>query len=70
MQNLVFPVTLRADRASMNIDGAGAPLQPGMSVSVEIRTGKRRILEYLFSPLPTRAAAGSGCRSNTIPRGG
>ena len=24
---------------------------PGMAVSVEIKTGKRRILEYLFSPL-------------------
>jgi hemolysin D len=27
------------------------PLTPGMAVSVEIATGHRRILEYIFSPL-------------------
>jgi hemolysin D len=27
------------------------PLSPGMAVSVEIATGKRRILDYLFSPI-------------------
>lgn len=51
MQNLVFPVTLVTERTSMNIDGVEVPLTPGMAVSVEVKTGKRRILEYLFSPL-------------------
>jgi hemolysin D len=50
-QNLVFPVTLRADQAFMAVDGEEIPLTPGMGVTVEIKTGKRRILEYLFSPL-------------------
>lgn len=35
----------------MNIDGQRVPLTPGMTVSVEIATGNRRILEYVFSPL-------------------
>ncbi|MGJ0532788.1 HlyD family type I secretion periplasmic adaptor subunit [Methylocystis sp.] len=50
-QNLVFPVTLRSERSTMNIDGVDVPLSPGMGVTVEIKTGRRRILEYLFSPL-------------------
>ena len=50
-QNLVFPVTLALTKKTMNVDGALVPLVPGMAVTVEIKTGRRRILEYLFSPL-------------------
>jgi hemolysin D len=50
-QNLVFPVTLTMDRTSMNSEGADVPLVPGMAVTVEIKTGTRRILSYLFSPI-------------------
>jgi hemolysin D len=56
MQNLVFPVTLMTERNAMTIDGADVPLSPGMAVTVEIKTGKRRILEYLFSPLVETAS--------------
>ena len=35
----------------MNVDGQLMPLKPGMAVTVEIATGRRRILEYVFSPL-------------------
>jgi hemolysin D len=56
VQSLVFPVTLQAERAAMNIDGVEVPLSPGMAVTVEIKTGKRRILEYLFSPLVETAS--------------
>ena len=27
------------------------PLSPGMAVTVEIKTGTRRLLEYFFSPI-------------------
>jgi hemolysin D len=50
-QNLVFPVTLELLATAIEADGARVPLSPGMAVSVEIKTGSRRILEYLFSPL-------------------
>jgi hemolysin D len=50
-QNLVFPVTLSLARKSMDVDGASIPLRPGMAATVEVKTGKRRILEYVFSPL-------------------
>lgn len=56
VQNLVFPVTLLSQKGVMNIDGVDVPLLPGMAVSVEIKTGKRRILEYLFSPLVETAS--------------
>lgn len=36
---------------SMMVDGVRRPLQPGMSVTAEIRTGGRSIAEYLLSPL-------------------
>ncbi len=51
VQNLVYPVTLHMHRTSMASDGAEVPLVPGMAVTVEIKTGTRRILSYLFSPL-------------------
>ena len=51
MQNLVFPVTIKPDTTLIEVDGRNMPLSPGMAVTVEVKTGKRRILEYLFSPL-------------------
>jgi hemolysin D len=51
MQNLVFPVTLKPDTTLIGVDGTNIPLQAGMATTVEIRTGSRRILEYIFSPL-------------------
>jgi hemolysin D len=56
VQNLVFPVTLHTQKAGMSVDGLEVPLTPGMAVTVEIKTGKRRILEYLFSPLVETAS--------------
>jgi hemolysin D len=55
-QNLVFPVTLHPERDYMTIDGKRTPLTPGMAVTVEIATGSRRILEYVFSPLVETAS--------------
>jgi hemolysin D len=55
-QNLVFPVTLVPNGQSMDVEGVSVPLSPGMAVTVEIRTGSRRILEYVFSPLVETAS--------------
>jgi hemolysin D len=35
----------------MKVDGRVEMLRPGMAVTAEIKTGSRRILEYLLSPL-------------------
>ena len=39
------------DRTSLNIEGEERVLGPGMAVTAEIKTGSRRILSYLLSPL-------------------
>lgn len=50
-QNLVYPATFHLDATSMQADGTDVQLLSGMSVTVEIKTGSRRILDYLISPL-------------------
>jgi hemolysin D len=50
-RNLVFPVTIVMDRAVIEADGKAVPLSPGMTASVEIQTGRRRVLDYVLSPL-------------------
>lgn len=48
---LVFPAELKLFTETLEVDGAAHQLQPGMTVSAELKTGKRRIIEYLLSPL-------------------
>jgi hemolysin D len=55
-QNLVFPATIRLVRNSIEIDGREVALTPGMAVTVEIKTGQRRVIDYLLSPLREVAA--------------
>jgi len=38
------------------VDGKPVLMSPGMTVSAEIKTGNRRILEYVFSPLSETAS--------------
>lgn len=51
MQNLVFPVTITIDKPELVVHGRRIAMSPGMTVTTEVKTGSRRILEYLFSPL-------------------
>jgi hemolysin D len=51
VQNLVYPVVVQPTQTDILVDGKVVPLTPGMTVTIEIKTGQRRILEYLFSPL-------------------
>jgi len=44
-------VTVALDETTMLIDGAAVPLAPGMTVTVEIKTDSRRIIDYFVSPL-------------------
>jgi hemolysin D len=46
-----YPATLMLSQKNMLIDGKRIPLSPGMNVSAEIKTGKRRIIEFLLSPV-------------------
>ena len=49
--SFVFPVTLNLEASAMKIDGAVVPLAPGMTVTAEIKTDSRRIIDYLLSPI-------------------
>jgi hemolysin D len=51
IQNLFFPVTLALEKSTISTDGGEIPISNGMTVTVEIKTGDRRIVDYLFSPL-------------------
>ncbi|MEY2860683.1 MAG: hypothetical protein RL392_1141 [Pseudomonadota bacterium] len=46
-----YPAILTLDKRDMVIDGKHIPISPGMNVTAEIKTGKRRIIEFLLSPV-------------------
>jgi len=50
-QELVYAARLALDRTQMDIDGKMVNLEPGMAVTAEIKTGKRRVIQYVLSPL-------------------
>ena len=56
-QSLVFPATLRMMKRSMLVDGEEIQLSPGMAATVEIKTGARRAIDYVLSPLREVVAA-------------
>lgn len=48
---LVYTSRVSMDRATMQVEGKQVHLTPGMAVTVEIKTGQRRVVEFLLSPL-------------------
>ena len=50
-QELVYSVRVSLDRTQMQIEDNLVNLSPGMAVTVEIKTGTRKIISYLLSPL-------------------
>jgi hemolysin D len=49
--NATFPATLTLSQSNINIDGKQVRLTPGMNLTAEIKTGRRRVVEYLLSPI-------------------
>lgn len=50
-RGLLYRAVIQLDETDMVVDGKSRRLEPGMSVSAEIKTGKRTILSYLLSPV-------------------
>jgi hemolysin D len=50
-RGLLYKTDVALDRSSLLVDGRSMRLSPGMTVQVEIKTGTRRVIEYLLSPL-------------------
>nr|WP_126942216.1 HlyD family efflux transporter periplasmic adaptor subunit [Xanthomonas sp. BRIP62409] len=45
----VFPARVKLERVALNVDNIRVRLNAGMSLSAEIKTGKRRVIDYLPS---------------------
>jgi hemolysin D len=50
-RGLIYSARVKMDRSTINVDGSEVNLSPGMAVSAEVKTGKRRVIEYFLSPL-------------------
>jgi len=50
-QEFVYAAQIALDRTQLEVEGRMVDLTPGMAVTVEIKTGSRRVIEYLLSPL-------------------
>lgn len=48
---LLFPLKASLTEQRINVNGKWVQLKPGMSVTVEIKTGTRRLMEFLLAPL-------------------
>lgn len=47
----IFPATLALAANQIDVDGKPIRLAPGMNLTAEIKTGKRRVIEFLLSPV-------------------
>lgn len=48
---LVFATRVSLAHGTIQVEGKQVHLTPGMAVTVEIKTGRRRVIEYLLSPV-------------------
>lgn len=48
---LAYTAKIELNKTWLLVEGREVSLSPGMSVTVEIKTGKRRVIEFLLSPL-------------------
>ena len=58
----IFPATLTLQQSSIAVDGKRIRLSPGMNITAEIKTGKRRVIEYLLSPVQRAVSESLGER--------
>ena len=47
----IYCALVGLDKDWIQVDNKQVKLTPGMSVSVEVKTGKRRIIEYFLKPI-------------------
>ncbi|MBD9538956.1 HlyD family type I secretion periplasmic adaptor subunit [Ensifer sp. ENS04] len=48
---LVFPIRISLDATTIEADGDTVPITSGMMVTAEVKTGNKRVIEYLLDPL-------------------
>jgi len=52
-RGLIFSARILLDQHHINVEGTDIQLNAGMNITAEIKTGKRRVIDYLLSPLRT-----------------
>lgn len=50
-RGLIYSSRVKLQRTTMQVENKSVNLTPGMAVTVEIKTGTRRVIEYFLSPL-------------------
>ena len=50
-KGLIYSTRVKLEKATMRVEDKTVNLSPGMAVTVEIKTGRRRVIEYFLSPL-------------------
>ncbi len=54
-RGLIYSTRLKMEKSTVQVDGVPVNLTPGMAVAVEVKTGKRRVIEYFLAPLMRHA---------------
>jgi hemolysin D len=50
-RGLIYPVRIALERSSINVDGRQFELGAGMALTAEVKTDRRRVIDYLLSPI-------------------
>ncbi len=50
-RGLIYKARILMNKNTLWVDGREVNLVPGMSVSAEVKTGKRYLIEYVLTPL-------------------
>ena len=50
-RGLIYAARVKMAKSTMQVEDKTVNLSPGMAVTVEIKTGRRRVIEYFLSPL-------------------
>lgn len=48
---LVYKISIQMEKSNLKVEGQEIQLSPGMAVVAEIKTGKRRIIEFFLEPV-------------------
>lgn len=57
-RGLIFQARVKLDTAKLRVEERDVTLTPGMAVSAEISTGKRRVIEFFLDPIRKTASEG------------
>ena len=50
-RGLIYRMQLRMAKNTINVNGEGVKLRPGMAVTADVTTGDRRLIEFFLAPL-------------------